>query len=142
MNDEQRKAAADEIRKLVSIDKVDEAISGLKDMAQKVEQDYWDEAITISANWTRLQADIRNSLIDAQEATLRRNRLIDQILELTRAIENHHPAPHFEQVGGREAAVMGKSTPEAGKDNRGRDLLIALGILLLVAAAIDRKSVV
>lgn len=136
MNDEQLKLAADEIRQLVATDKVEEAISQLKEIAQEVEQDYWDEAITISANWTRLQADIRNSLIDTREATMRRNRLIDQILELTRAMENHHPAPHFEQVGEREGAVVGKPAPESKKENRGRDLLIALIILLLVAAAI------
>ena len=94
MNKEELKSKIEEIRQLLIKSDLDGATEKLTALAARFGDDAHDEAITINANWNELERKIRSALIHENEARIRQNQLIDQILDFSRELEDYRsPKP-------------------------------------------------
>lgn len=129
MNKNEKKEAVDKVRELVARNKIEEAIRQMIDLAKIIGADYRDEALTVSANYQSLENELRQGLLGPSEAQTRRNRLIDQLLDLGRIIEREEPAPEK-----KDLTPLGASpaTEKNGKSSSTRDFLIIFGAILVL----------
>jgi tetratricopeptide (TPR) repeat protein len=125
----EKKEAVNKVRELVAGNKIEEAIQQMIDLAKIVGQDYWDEALTISANYQSLENELRQGLLGPTEAQARRNRLIDQLLDLGRIIEREEPAPQTKKP---DPLGSSQATSRNGRSSSTRDFLIIFGAILVL----------
>lgn len=85
------KTIIESIRKDIMESDLDAATEKLTALAAHFGDDAHDEAVTLTADWNRLEREMRSSLIHESEARVRRNRLIDQILDFARDLQEGKP---------------------------------------------------
>jgi len=104
MKKEELNNKIEEIRQLLIKSDLDKATEKLTALAAQFGDDAHDEAITINANWNELERKIRSALIHENEARIRQNQLIDQILDFSRELEDYRspkPSPPKEKAASK-----------------------------------------
>ena len=96
MNANQRIEFIRQIRTHVANGDLDKAIEKLLELTSQYREDeFYDDALAISAGHKNLEKDVRKFLISPEDAQLTRNRLIDQSLTILQKIEDE-PTPTSE----------------------------------------------
>ena len=98
MKKEELKKKIEEIRQLLIESDLDKATEKLTALAAQFGDAAHDEAVTINASWNDLERKMRSALIHENEARIRQNQLIDQILDFSKELEDYkkkreEPAP-------------------------------------------------
>ncbi len=80
----------DEIQNLIASDNIQGAVMKLMDYVRDFSEDpeYLNEVIVLSANFNKLERELRRRTIDYEELTRRRNELLYQMLALVDAVQN------------------------------------------------------
>jgi len=79
---------SDEIQILVASNSIPTALKKLMDFVRDFATEFLNEAIVISANFVKVEGDIRTKAIDYKEYTKGRNELLFQMLTLIDEVKN------------------------------------------------------
>ncbi|MEO1514388.1 MAG: hypothetical protein AAFV95_05225 [Bacteroidota bacterium] len=105
------KQGISKIRQAVAEDDLSQAIQLLIHLAKTTQQEEeHNEAVAISADFTRLEKEIRQLLLDGNQISLQRNRLMDRILDLCKEIEDPEPLNTSTPTASAQAPSGGSNT--------------------------------
>lgn len=132
MNNQALKTKIEDIRHLMADGKMDKAVEELRALNAMIkDSETKNEIIAISANYNELERDIRNQIIGMSDISLKRNRLMNQMLDLLTSMEQGVKSvlPITSPSVGTLSAT---STPKKQRN----PLIWTLPILLLLGIAI------
>ncbi len=108
MDQIKRKEATDEIRQLIAINKFEDALKALLALSEKINVDFRDATLTVISAFNQFEADLRQGMLDPSQASAKRVRIVDQILDLSRDIERGAQKPGY---------VLGVALPPEEKED-------------------------